>query len=400
MTAPLQAPIDENHFQVIDGVVTPQPWMQWRNVGGIKAPSRSAQYGVTLTSGASGAGVFGTLGTLFGSLFSSLATVFGASSILAGLAPSVSAAGNKNQLIHKLQRSWTNNSPVDQWVYGMITRGGCRVSLQARSRGGLVVRSGQAMQAVILNDDFGDPSQWPLTTGASISTFGDDGKTLLLAGGNAISFTRQGIFPVTPGETVVLSARARRDNAYNGNDVTATTGYLVVRNQANTSSPFGGDSTLKFPLAALPANGTWYTLTKTFVVPAGVTGLRVAVGGNHTAGALRLDDVKITRGTLEPVLVDASMFGIGGDIGRGGTLAIGTEFGVMEQRMNSVTFPLAPERVGWTLVPPGGTFVGAVELRFISEFWENTSIDGGDSGTESSFDSGETRLDLFAVPVL
>ena len=204
------APVNPDHFEVRpDGSLTPQPWMQWRNVRGIEAPSKSASYGVT------------------GSVM------------------------NKFDLIHSLRLSWTNNTPIPQWVYGLITRGGCRVTLQARTRAYLQVRSGYRID------------------------------------------------PIDAGELTVCSR-----------------------------------------------------------------------------------------------------MGVGSDIGRGGVLGVGTGFCVAEQRMNSVTFPLAPERAGWERLDPGDTFTAKVEVHFASQQWEVTMIDGGTSGTESSFDSGGTRLDLFAVPVL
>ena len=253
MTEPTPC-VDPLHFEVTeDGAITPQPWMQWRNVASVAAPSKSGTYGVTLQSaGVGGVEVFGTLGSLFGSLFSFIPQMFGSTSFLSGLLSTASAGGNKNDLLHQLTRTYTNDTPVAQDVYGLITRGGCRVSLQARSRGGLVLASGYKVGAL------GDPGP----------------------------------------------------------------------------------------------------------------------------------------------LVPASMFGVGADLGRGGTLAIGTTFCVAEERMNSVTIPLAPERTGWARLQPGQSLTARVELRFVSEFWENTTIDGGDTGSESSYETGETRLDLFAVPVL
>jgi hypothetical protein len=248
---PVSDCVHDDHLLELDGVISPQPWMQWRQVASVSAPSKNGTYGVTLTSGG-GVDIFGTLLSLFGSLFNSIPLLFGPGSPLFGLAETASAAGNKNDLLHSLELTWVNNSPVTQHVYGKITRGGARVSLQPRSRGGLVLRSGYKVGAVI------DPD--PLT--------------------------------------------------------------------------------------------------------------------------------------------DSSMFGIGADLGRAGTLAIGTTFGVAEQRMNSVTIPLAPERAGWAVLIPGARITAKVELRFISEFWENTTIDGGDSGSESSYETGGTRLDLFAVPLI
>lgn len=200
--------LEPAHFCLKDGVITPQPWMQWRQVAGVEAASKSQSYNV-----------------------------------VGGI--------NKNELIHYLTTTYTNTTPIDQWVYGLITRGGCRVTLQARSRGYLQVKSGYAQDEV-------DP------------------------------------------------------------------------------------------------------------------------------------------GPLEV----ASRVGVGADIGRGGVLAIGTSFCIAEERMNSVTFPLAPERAGWHRLPPGQTFIARAEVRFVTEQYEVTSIDGGTNGAESSWESGGTRLDLFAVPVI
>lgn len=244
---------DTTHFEVLpDGGIRPQPWMQWRHVASVEVPTKVGSYGVTLTSGGlGGVDIFGTLGSLFGSLFSFLPGIFGAASILAQADPTGSAQGNKNDLLHALQTSYTNDTPIAQDVYGKITRGGARVSLQARSRGGLQLSSGY----------------------------------------------------------------------------------------------------------------------------------KVAVGD---AGAL----------------IPSSMFGCGADMARSGTLALGTTFGVIEERMNSVTIPLAPERAGWQRLNPGQTLTARAELRFISEYWESSTIDGGTSGSESSYETGGTRLDLFAVPVI
>lgn len=246
--------VDPLHFEVLDdGSIRPQPWMSWRQVASVSTPSKTGSYGVTLQSaGVGGIEVFGTLGSLFGSMFSFIPQMFGNTSILSGLLSSASAGGNKNDLLHSVTTAWLNDTPVVQDVYGLVTRGGARVSLQARSRGGLV-----------------------LNTGFKVNAPGDPGT-----------------------------------------------------------------------------------------------------------------------------LVPASMFGVGADIGRGGTLAIGTQFCVAEERMNSVTIPLAPERTGRVRLNPGQSITARAELRFVSEFWENTAIDGGDSGADSSYETGDTRLDLYAVPVL
>lgn len=253
MTEPLTDCIDPLHFRVTaDGGIEPQPWMQWRQVRRVEAGSKAGSYTVTMTSGGIGTiDVFGTLASLFGSLFEFIPVFFGPSSILGGLVGTVSAEGNKNDLLHSLQTTYLNDTPVAQDVYGLITRGSARVTLQARSRGGLLVRSGLKKHA-------SDPG--PLT--------------------------------------------------------------------------------------------------------------------------------------------DSSMFGCGADMGRGGSLALGTSFGMIEQRQPSVTFPLVPERAGKLRLAPGESATAKAEVRFVSELWENTTIDGGDSGAESSYETGGTRLDLFAVPVI
>lgn len=247
----MTGPVNPNHFDNTGGVLTPQPWMQWRHVAGTEVGTRTGRYPVTMGSSSADFNIVGTLASLFGSILGSISGIFGIHSPIALAAATVSAAGNKNELLHDVQVSWLNDSPINQWVYGKITRGGSRVTLQARSRGGLSLTSG----------------------------------------------------------------------------------------------------------------------------------FKLAVGD---AGAL----------------TQSSMLGCGADMGNAGSLATGTGFAVIELRQNSVTIPLAPERAGWTLVPPGATYTARAQLRFVSEFWENTVINGGDSGTESSYETGATRLDLFAVPVI
>lgn len=198
---------DHNHFESVNGALQPQPWMQYRHVATTEAASRAAAYAVT--------GGF-----------------------------------NKNDLLHSLLLSWTNDSPINQWVYGIITRGGQRVTLQARSRGYLRVVSGYAIGT--------DPG--PLT-----------------------------------------------------------------------------------------------------------------ICGHHGTGA---------------------------DTGVAGILAIGQQYTIIENRANTVSFPLAPERPNWQLVTPGQTFTGMVQVSFVSEQWEISTIDGGSTSSESSYETGDTRLDLFAIPAL
>lgn len=271
-TAPCLNP---NHFYVKDGGIRPQPWMQQRIVASGSVGDKAGSYDST-SSGSSLSGL--NLQGLFGNFFTTLGNAISVDSLASGIGggliapignllglngslggllggvsasnPNSPAAANKNDLLQTLVVRWTNITPIDQWVYGLITRGGSRVTLQCRSRGYLVVSSG-----------------------------------------------------------------------YNEG---------------------------------------------------------------------------LTPGPLEI----ASVFGCGADVGLGGVLSIGTSFAIMEERMNACTIPLAPERCGWHRLPPGKTFTGAVQVRFVSEYWENGQIDGGDGETESSYDAGELRLDLIALPAL
>jgi hypothetical protein len=99
-------------------------------------------------------------------------------------------------------------------------------------------------------------------------------------------------------------------------------------------------------------------------------------------------------------MVEVSRFGIGGDLGNGGLLGLGGAFGIAGYREHSSTIALMPHLTGWFYVPPESKFHARVEVRFISEAWENTMIDGGDSDTEAKFIAGDLRVDLFAVPAL
>ncbi|QFP96233.1 hypothetical protein SEA_WEST99_39 [Mycobacterium phage West99] len=198
-----------DHFAVVGDALAPQPWMQLRSV---------------------------------------------ATAETAGVAKSYEVSGGlaKNEAVLSLSTRWTNNSPVPQWVYGMVSNEGNAVYLQARSRAYLLERHG-----FVVDDD-----------------------------------------------------------------------------------------------------------------PAGVT------------------------------MVDVSKCGTGFDIGKAGTLSLGTAFGISEYRAHSGTYPLMPQMTGMTLVAPGETFQARVELRFVSEYWEATTIDGGETGSESGYVAGGYRVDLFAVPAL
>ncbi|UYL88142.1 hypothetical protein SEA_EVAA_31 [Gordonia phage Evaa] len=199
--------VEPDHFHEDDGAIGPQPWMQYRQVATVSAASKAGSY-------------------------------------------PVAGGGPKNDLLQTAKVSWVNNTPVSQYVYGLVTRAGAAMALQGRSRAHLV--------------------------------------------------------------------------AYHG--------------------------------------------------------LSMAAG--------------------DPPLVEVSRFGVGLDVGAGGTFGNNAAFGVAEQRQNSHTMPLMPSVTGWTLLTPGQMFTGMVSLRFISEFWETQAVAGGEEGSESSYISGDTRLDLFAVPVV
>ena len=200
------------HFDVVDGVIIPKPYMQHRPVARASAPSVSRAY-------------------------------------------SPSGGGNKDDLVHTVVVSWTNETPASQWVDGWVTRGGAQVGLQARSRGYLA--------------DF---------------------------------------------HGFLISATKPADTAYE--------------------------------------------------------------------------------------LFEVSRSGVGMDAGRGGMLAVGSGFGVARKREAALTAPFMPHSPGRIRVAAGETLWCRVDVRFRSEFWENTSIDGGSSSTESGFISGDTTIELRAAPAM
>lgn len=206
----MTAPTD--HFDTAGGALSPQPWMQLRRVAEADTPSVFRSYAPT-------------------------------------------GGQNKDEVYQTLSVSWTNNSPVAQYVYGLVHQGGCAVALQARSRG-----------------------------------------------------------------------------------------YLR----------------------------TSHSLT---------------VGTNPRAAA-------------PSPLVEVSRFGGGSDIGVGGLLGIGTDFAMHEVRSPSSSVPLMPHITGWTPVAPGQTIVAGVEVRFVSENWEATTITNGKENTNATILAGELGIDLFAVPMI
>ena len=106
-------------------------------------------------------------------------------------------------------------------------------------------------------------------------------------------------------------------------------------------------------------------------------------------------------GATPPVLTSAdevSRFGTGMNVGQSGNFATDTGLAVSDVRANSHRLPLMPEYVGrWSLVP-GQKIAAKIEVRFVSESWQSSLITGGSEGTNSNYVTGDTALDLYAVP--
>jgi hypothetical protein len=199
-----------DHFSTVDGALAPQPWMQLRRVADTATPAVSRTYGA-------------------------------------------SGGQAKNEILQTVTATWTNHTPLTQYVYGFVHQGGCAVSLHSRSRGYIRVSHGY-------------------TSG------------------------------LTPKATPTMT------------------------------------------------------------------------------------------------LTEVSRFGGGADVGMGGLLAIGSAYGIHEVRSHSTSVPLMPHLTGWKALKPSETITATAEVRFVSEFWENTSIDGGTANTNSTVIAGDLGLDLWAVP--
>lgn len=199
--------VDENHFYLVNGEVHPQPWMQERRVATVGAEPVSGSYGV-------------------------------------------SGGWNKNDLLQSIECDWINDTPLPAWVYGEVSQGGTKVTLQARSQGWIATWHGYATQV----------------------------------------------------------------------------------------------------------------------------------------GQIPMHEVSRT--------------GVGIDVGRGGFLGAGTELGIAEKREYGTTNPLCPFHAQWHRIEPGNRFFARVDVRFTTAIWEGTDPDGGAAGTESVYEAGALRLDLFAVPII
>ena len=107
----------------------------------------------------------------------------------------------------------------------------------------------------------------------------------------------------------------------------------------------------------------------------------------------------MAAGLAAPAVTEVSRFGGGIDVGLAGTFGNQVPYAVFEQRQSSRTLPLMPQVAGWSEVAPGASVTGRVELRYVSDNWESQAL-SSDEGSEASYITGDTRLDLFAVPEL
>lgn len=82
--------VDDEHFQVVDGELTPQTYMQWRHVATNAAAALQNTYDVN--------------------------------------------GGNQAADLLQLQVSWTNDAPIPLQVYGLLTRGGTIITNNPRNR--------------------------------------------------------------------------------------------------------------------------------------------------------------------------------------------------------------------------------------------------------------------------
>lgn len=91
--------VNEDQFNMDGGAISPKEFMQWRHVAVNTAASIDKQY-------------------------------------------PPNTAWTTPDPLHTIVASWTNTSPVNQKVYGLLTRGGSTVVLMARSRAFIEVKSG------------------------------------------------------------------------------------------------------------------------------------------------------------------------------------------------------------------------------------------------------------------
>jgi hypothetical protein len=138
-------------------------------------------------------------------------------------------------------------------------------------------------------------------------------------------------------------------------------------------------------------------------IPQWVYGLVTRGGCKVTLTARSRGFLKLSHagavGSSAGSLVEVSRVGVGGSAGKAGLFAADS-YAIAELRQNAITMPLKPQTAGFVKLNAGQTFTAQIELRFVSELWQSAAIDGGQSQTESSYVTGETRIDLFAIPAL
>lgn len=177
-------------------------------------------------------------------------------------------------------------------------------------------------------------------------------------------------------------------------------GYAAAASKAGTYPPTGGGAKNE----QLQAAGLFWTNDTPIaqLVYGLVTrgGASMALQARSRAYLVTFHALGIGGPGTTPEAFEAGRFGTGLDVGSGGLLGTNTAYGISEVRQHSHTMPLVPQRTGWLRVDPGVTIHAAFQMFFLSDFWENTPITGGDASTGSSYVTGDTRIDLFAVPVL
>lgn len=253
-------------FDVLDGVAAPQPWTQERKVASATTASVAASYD-----------------------------------------PSNGQA--KNERVQAVQTSWTNSSPVTQWVHGWVTKGGSQTHMQCRSRAYLVTAHGYEIG--------GTGVDIPVTEISRCGGGTDVGLGGILNTGGAFGVHRRylpsatvpfmphltGAFPVNPGQTI--HARAE---VWFRSDFWENT--QIDGGDADTESRIIAGA-IRLDLFAAPAPAAAPTrLTPTVVGVAHDTELNLVIADTQTG-------VNVPAGTaagMTLIAVVANQFGLASDI--------------------------------------------------------------------------------------
>jgi hypothetical protein len=146
--------VDPGHFQVVDGDLTPQPYMQWRHVATNSMAALQNTYSIN--------------------------------------------GGNQAADLAQLQVQWTNPNPISMNVYALLTRGGCIVTNSPRNQVYIETYLGTAQGAAPA-----DPTASTLIgrmgNGADLGSF-NSGANVPYANVQ----TRQGERTIVVGSTIVL----------------------------------------------------------------------------------------------------------------------------------------------------------------------------------------------------